>query len=160
MSLISMHGAWLSFSDAPLLNNAKLHIKNNKRVCLVGRNGAGKSTLIKILNRKQKLNNSRIIYKQNLIVARLQQNPPRNVKSSVYNFVAKGIKKQAKYLKRYHNISRLVINNPSKKNLNKLAKVQKQLNHHNLWQLKNRINKVLAQLKLNPNVALSSLSGS
>lgn len=40
MSLISMHGAWLSFSDAPLLDNAELHIEDNERVCLVGRNGA------------------------------------------------------------------------------------------------------------------------
>ncbi|SPW39790.1 ABC transporter ATP-binding protein [Escherichia coli] len=53
MSLISMHGAWLSFSDAPLLDNAELHIEDNERVCLVGRNGAGKSTLMKILNREQ-----------------------------------------------------------------------------------------------------------
>jgi ATP-binding cassette subfamily F protein uup len=48
-----MHGAWLSFSDAPLLDNAELHIEDNERVCLVGRNGAGKSTLMKILNREQ-----------------------------------------------------------------------------------------------------------
>ncbi|WP_159207943.1 ATP-binding cassette domain-containing protein, partial [Klebsiella pneumoniae] len=52
MSLISMHGAWLSFSDSPLLDNAELHIEDNERVCLVGRNGAGKSTLMKILNRE------------------------------------------------------------------------------------------------------------
>jgi len=45
-----MHGAWLSFSDAPLLDNAELHIEDNERVCLVGRNGAGKSTLMKILS--------------------------------------------------------------------------------------------------------------
>ena len=49
MSLISMHGAWLSFSDAPLLDNAELHIEDNERVCLVGRNGAGKSTLLRLL---------------------------------------------------------------------------------------------------------------
>ncbi|MGL4194662.1 MAG: ATP-binding cassette domain-containing protein, partial [Edwardsiella piscicida] len=49
MSLISLSGAWLSFSDAPLLDNAELHIEPNERVCLVGRNGAGKSTLLKIL---------------------------------------------------------------------------------------------------------------
>ena len=49
MSLISMHGAWLSFSDAPLLDNAELHIEDNERVCPVGRNGAGKSTLMKLL---------------------------------------------------------------------------------------------------------------
>lgn len=73
MSLISMHGAWLSFSDAPLLDNAELHIEDNERVCLVGRNGAGKSTLMKILNREQGLDDGRIIYEQDLIVARLQR---------------------------------------------------------------------------------------
>ena len=52
MSLISMHGAWLSFSDAPLLDNAELHIEDNERVCLVGRNGAGKSTFIKLITRE------------------------------------------------------------------------------------------------------------
>lgn len=51
------------------------------------------------------------------------------------------------------------MNDPSEKNLNELAKVQEQLDHHNLWQLENRINEVLAQLGLDPNVALSSLSG-
>ena len=91
MSLISMHGAWLSFSDAPLLDNAELHIEDNERLCLVGRNGAGKSTLMKILNREQGLDDGRIIYEQDLIVARLQQDPPRNVEGSVYDFVAEGI---------------------------------------------------------------------
>ena len=76
-----------------------------------------------------------------------------------YDFVAEGIEEQAEYLKRYHDISRPVMNDPSEKNLNELAKVQEQLDHHNLWQLENRINEVLAQLGLDPNVALSSLSG-
>ncbi len=40
------------------------------------------------------------------------------------------------------------MNDPSEKNLNELAKVQEQLDHHNLWQLENRINEVLAQLGL------------
>ena len=159
MSLISMHGAWLSFSDAPLLDNAELHIEDNERVCLVGRNGAGKSTLMKILNREQGLDDGRIIYEQDLIVARLQQDPPRNVEGSVYDFVAEGIEEQAEYLKRYHDISRLVMTDPSDKNLNEMARVQEQLDHHNLWQLENRINEVLAQLGLDPNAALSSLSG-
>ena len=159
MSLISMHGAWLSFSDAPLLDNAELHIEDNERVCLVGRNGAGKSTLMKILNREQGLDDGRIIYEQDLIVARLQQDPPRNVEGSVYDFVAEEIEEQAEYLKRYHDISRLVMTDPSDKNLNEMARVQEQLDHHNLWQLENRINEVLAQLGLDPNAALSSLSG-
>lgn len=158
MSLISMHGAWLSFSDAPLLDNAELHIEDNERVCLVGRNGAGKSTLMKILNREQGLDDGRIIYEQDLIVARLQQDPPRNVEGSVYDFVAEGIEEQAEYLKRYHDISRLVMNDPSEKNLNELAKVQEQLITTTCGSWKTA-STALAQLGLDPNVALSSLSG-
>ena len=150
----------LSFSDAPLLDNAELHIEDNERVCLVGRNGAGKSTLMKILNREQGLDDGRIIYEQDLIVARLQQDPPRNVEGSVYDFVAEGIEEQAEYLKRYHDISRLVMNDPSEKNLNELAKVQEQLDlPSNLCSRETASTKVLAQLGLDPNVALSSLSG-
>lgn len=159
MSLISMHGAWLSFSDAPLLDNAELHIEDNERVCLVGRNGAGKSTLMKILNREQGLDDGRIIYEQDLVVARLQQDPPRNVEGTVYDFVAEGIAEQAVYLKRYHDISHRVMTDPSDKNLNEMAKVQELLDHHGLWQLENRINEVLAQLELNPDATLASLSG-
>ncbi|WP_353613904.1 ABC transporter ATP-binding protein [Mangrovibacter phragmitis] len=159
MSLISMHGAWLSFSDAPLLDNAELHIENNERVCLVGRNGAGKSTLMKILNKEIPLDDGRLIYEQYLVVARLQQDPPRDVGGTVYDFVAQGVEEQAVYLKEYHEISRLVMQEPSEKNLNAMARVQEQLDHHGLWQLENRINDVLSQLELDPNTELAALSG-
>ncbi|MDF7681258.1 ABC transporter ATP-binding protein [Enterobacteriaceae bacterium ESL0689] len=159
MSLISMHDAWLSFSDAPLLDNAELHIEDNERVCLVGRNGAGKSTLMKILNRELNLDDGRIIYAQDLVIARLQQDPPRNITGSVYDFVAEGIAEQASYLKDYHEISRRVISDPSTKNLNELARLQDLLDSLGLWQLENRINEVLGQLGLEVNRDLSSLSG-
>ncbi|WP_308564301.1 ABC transporter ATP-binding protein [uncultured Klebsiella sp.] len=159
MSLISMHGAWLSFSDAPLLDNAELHIEDNERVCLVGRNGAGKSTLMKILNREQGLDDGRIIYEQDLVVARLQQDPPRDVTGTVYDFVAEGIAEQAALLKDYHDVSQLVMTDPSDKNLNELARLQEQLDNLGLWQLDSRINEVLEQLSLDPNAELSSLSG-
>ncbi|NUW59270.1 ABC transporter ATP-binding protein [Cronobacter muytjensii] len=159
MSLISMHGAWLSFSDAPLLDNAELHIEENERVCLVGRNGAGKSTLMKILNHELPLDDGRLVYEQDLVVARLQQDPPRNVAGSVYDFVAEGVAEQAEYLKRYHQISHLVMTDPSDKNLSELARVQEMLEHHDLWQLENRITEVLAQLELDADTPLASLSG-
>ncbi|ELY2907791.1 ABC transporter ATP-binding protein [Cronobacter dublinensis] len=159
MSLISMHGAWLSFSDSPLLDNAELHIEENERVCLVGRNGAGKSTLMKILNHELPLDDGRLIYEQDLVVARLQQDPPRNVAGSVYDFVAEGVAEQAEYLKRYHQISHLVMTDPSDKNLSELARVQEMLEHHDLWQLENRITEVLAQLELDADTPLASLSG-
>ena len=159
MSLISIHGAYLSFSDAPLLDNTELHIEENERVCLVGRNGAGKSTLMKIINREQPLDDGRIIYEQDLIVARLQQDPPRNVTGSVYDFVAEGVEEQAEHLKAYHAISHKVMEDPSDKNLNEMARLQSILDHQNLWQLESRIHDVLEQIGLDGEAELSSLSG-
>ncbi len=159
MSLISIHGAYLSFSDAPLLDNTELHIEENERVCLVGRNGAGKSTLMKIINGEQPLDDGRIIYEQDLIVARLQQDPPRHVQGSVYDFVAEGVAEQAEHLKAYHAISHKVMDDPSDKNLNEMARLQSILDHQNLWQLESRINDVLEQIGLQADVELSSLSG-
>ncbi|ADP12160.1 ABC transporter ATPase component [Erwinia sp. Ejp617] len=159
MSLISIHGAYLSFSDAPLLDNTELHIEENERVCLVGRNGAGKSTLMKIINREQPLDDGRIIYEQDLVVARLQQDPPRNVQGSVYDFVAEGVEEQAEHLKAYHAISHLVMEDPSDKNLNEMSRLQAILDHQNLWQLESRIVDVLKQIGLDGDAQLSSLSG-
>jgi ATP-binding cassette subfamily F protein uup len=154
-----MHGAWLSFSDAPLLDNTELHIEENERVCLVGRNGAGKSTLMKILNREVPLDDGRMIYEQDLIVARLQQDPPRNVAGTVYDFVAEGVEEQAEHLKAYHDISHKVMTDPSEKNLNEMARIQDILDNQNLWQLESRINEVLLQLGLDADTELSALSG-
>ncbi|MBF7956298.1 ABC transporter ATP-binding protein [Rahnella victoriana] len=159
MSLISMSGAWLSFSDSPLLDNTELHIEPNERVCLVGRNGAGKSTLMKILNREVPLDDGRIVYEQDLIVARLQQDPPRNVEGTVFDFVSEGVFEQAEHLKAYHAISHLVESDPSEKNMNKLAQVMEILDHQGLWQLDSRINEVLLKLGLDADTELKSLSG-
>ena len=37
MALLTLHGAHLSFSDFPLLDNAELAIERGERLCLVGR---------------------------------------------------------------------------------------------------------------------------
>lgn len=159
MSLISLSGAYLSFSDAPLLDNTELHIEANERLCLVGRNGAGKSTLLKILNKEMELDSGQIIYSQDLVVSRLQQDPPRNIEGSVFDFVSEGVAEQAKHLQAYHATLRLIERDPSEKNLQQLSALQDILDHQDLWQLDNRIHEVLEQLGLSAEALLSSLSG-
>ncbi len=159
MALINLSGAYLAFSDAPLLDNTEIHIEDNERVCLVGRNGAGKSTLMRVLTKEQPLDDGQLIYEQDLVVARLQQDPPRNVEGTIYDFVAEGVAEQAQYLKDYHHVLKLVGEDPSEKNLNKLAEVQEVLDNRNLWLLDTRIADVLKKLDLPGDADLSSLSG-
>lgn len=159
MSLINLTNAYLSFSDAPLLDHIDMSIETNERVCLVGRNGAGKSTLLKVLNKEVPLDEGQIVYENNVIVSRLQQDPPRDIQGNVFDFVAEGLKEQAQLLKDYYALSHLVETDPSEGNLSKLAKMQEQLDHQNGWQLDNRIRNVISSLSLDGDALLSSLSG-
>ncbi|QYN42624.1 ABC transporter ATP-binding protein [Gilliamella sp. ESL0443] len=159
MSLINLTNAYLSFSDAPLLDHIDMSIEINERVCLVGRNGAGKSTLLKVLNKEIPLDEGQIVYESNVVVSRLQQDPPRDIQGNVFDFVAEGLKEQAQLLKDYYALSHLVETDPSESNLSKLAKMQEQLDHQNGWQLDNRIRNVISSLSLDGDALLSSLSG-
>ncbi len=159
MSLINLTNAYLSFSDAPLLDHIDMSIEVNERVCLVGRNGAGKSTLLKVLNKEVPLDDGQIVYENNVVVSRLQQDPPRDVQGNVFDFVAEGLQEQAQLLKDYHELSHRVEQEPSESNLAKLAKMQEQLDHQNGWQLENRIRNVISSLSLDSEAQLSSLSG-
>ncbi len=159
MSLISIYGARLAFGDAPLLDNCDLHIEEHERLCLVGRNGAGKSTLMKVISQEQPLDDGRVVCQKDLVVARLQQDPPRDKTCSVYDYVTEGVEQQAAILKKWHALSQAMMVNPDEHNLDEMARLQHILDHQNLWQLERRISDVLQQTGLQPDMLLSSLSG-
>ncbi|MGX8873484.1 ATP-binding cassette domain-containing protein, partial [Escherichia coli] len=96
--------AYLAFSDAPLLDNTDLFIDENERVCLVGRNGAGKSTLLRVLAKEQPLDDGQVVYEQDLVTARLQQDPPRDIEGTIFDFVAQGVAEDAQYITEYHRV--------------------------------------------------------
>ena len=159
MALISLTNGYLSFSDAPLLDHAELHIEPNERVCLVGRNGAGKSTLLKIIAGDVLVDDGKIQYEKDLVVSRLEQYPPRNAQGNIFDYVAEGVGHLTDLLKEYHHISVQLEENYSDQILSQLEQVQTKLEHADGWRFENKINEVLLKLGLNPNTKLSALSG-
>ena len=159
MALISLTNGYLSFSDAPLLDHAELHIEPNERVCLVGRNGAGKSTLLKIIAGDVLMDDGKIQYEKGLVVSRLEQDPPRNAQGNIFDYVAEGVGHLTDLLKEYHHISVQLEENYSDQILSQLEQVQAKLEHADGWRFENKINEVLLKLGLNPNTKLSALSG-
>ena len=159
VALISLTNGYLSFSDAPLLDHAELHIEPNERVCLVGRNGAGKSTLLKIIAGDVLMDDGKIQYEKDLVVSRLEQDPPRNAQGNIFDYVAEGVGHLTDLLKEYHHISVQLEENYSDQILTQLEQVQTKLEHADGWRFENKINEVLLKLGLNPNTKLSALSG-
>ncbi|HCE3721005.1 TPA: ABC transporter ATP-binding protein [Vibrio parahaemolyticus] len=159
MALLTIHNAQLAFGDHPLLDRAEFALQENERVCLVGRNGAGKSTLMKVLVGDILLDDGKIQITQDVVVSRLEQDPPRNQEGTVYEYVSGGLAEIGEQLKIYHDLLDLVAQDPSEKNINRLAKTQEQLDHSNAWRFDDRVKNVLSALKLSPDTLLRDLSG-
>ncbi|WP_348224196.1 ABC transporter ATP-binding protein [Vibrio parahaemolyticus] len=159
MALLTIHNAQLAFGDHPLLDRAEFALQENERVCLVGRNGAGKSTLMKVLAGHILLDDGKIQITQDVVVSRLEQDPPRNQEGTVYEYVSGGLAEIGEQLKIYHDLLDLVAQDPSEKNINRLAKIQEQLDHSNAWRFDDRVKNVLSALKLSPDTLLRDLSG-
>ena len=159
MALLNLSNAYLGFGDFPLLDHTELHIEPNERVCLVGRNGAGKSTLMKVLAGEVQLDDGKLIFEKDIIVTRLEQDPPRHIQETVFEYVSEGIVHLSDLLKQYHHISQQMLTNYSDELLAKLSQVQAQLEHNNGWQFENRIQDTLKLLELDPDKKLCELSG-
>ena len=159
MALLNLSNAYLGFGDHPLLDHTELHIEPNERVCLVGRNGAGKSTLMKVLAGEIQLDDGKLTLEKDIVVTRLEQDPPRHVQESVFDYVAEGIAHLSDLLKQYHHISQQMQTDYSDELLTKLSHIQAQLEHNNGWQFENRIQDTLKLLELDPDKKLCELSG-
>lgn len=159
MALLNLSNAYLGFGDHPLLDHTELHIEPNERVCLVGRNGAGKSTLMKVLAGEVQLDDGKLIFEKDIVVTRLEQDPPRHIQDTVFDYVAEGIAHLSELLKQYHHISQQMLTDYSDELLAKLSHIQAQLEHNNGWQFENRIQDTLKLLELDPEKRLCELSG-
>ncbi|MFY2508659.1 ABC transporter ATP-binding protein [Vibrio pectenicida] len=159
MALLTINNGLLAYGDHPLLDHTDFTLQENERVCLVGRNGAGKSTLMKILASEVFLDDGKLNITQDVIISRLEQDPPRNEDGTVFDYVAGGLAEAGKQLKLYQDLLDLVSTTPTDKNINKLARIQEQLEHSGGWRFEDRIKNVLAALKLDGNTKLTELSG-
>ena len=159
MELLRIANGELAFGEDKILDKAELSIQTGERICLVGRNGAGKSTLMKILMGKQGLDDGQILKSSTMKMSMLEQDPPESSDISVFDYVAEGVKENAELIRRYHALIHLIGEDPSDKNLNKLATVQEELEKANAWLDEQRIELAMTTLSLDADAKICDLSG-
>lgn len=159
MAVITLQNACLAFGDLPLLNHADAVFERKERVCLVGRNGAGKSTMMKVIAGDIQLDDGVVRIEQDAVVSRLEQDPPKVSGVTIFDFVAGGLADIGQILKDYHHQSILVADDYSEKSLNKLMRLQEELDNRNGWEFEQNIEQVLTRLDLDPEMMLDDLSG-
>ena len=162
MSLVRINNGSLAYGYTPLLLKADFTIEAGERVCIVGRNGAGKSSLMKVLSGDVLLDEGEFNIATDVKVSRLQQDPPKAEPGSVYSYIAAGLQEVGEKLERYHQLAHDVGSaEPQQMDrmLKQMERLQDDIDHLNGWQLDSRINQNCELLGLDPDSALTELSG-
>ncbi|HEY9050212.1 MAG TPA: ATP-binding cassette domain-containing protein [Gammaproteobacteria bacterium] len=159
MPLLTLRNISLAFGGPLLLDSVDLQIEPGERLCLLGRNGEGKSTLMKVLAGLIKADDGIIDRQQNLKVAYLTQDVPADIQGSVYDVVASGLDEVGSLLKQYHHTILQFEHDHDDALLEKLERIQHDLEAKGGWQFSQRIEATLSRLQLPADMAFSSLSG-
>ena len=159
MSILQLKNITVIYGNPPLLDGVELVVQPKERVCLVGRNGSGKSTLMKVIAGDIIADDGQRIIESNTVIARLEQDPPQTTDVTLFDYVAEGLSDVGETLKAYFHQTRIVGEDPSEANLNKLQRLQEQLEARDAWQFEQQIEQTLTMLKLDPEISLSTLSG-
>ena len=156
MSLIRCDNLSIAFGDTPLLENARLSIEGNERVCLIGRNGAGKSTLLKILSGDQLADQGAVQARSGLRISSLAQQLPVADDTTVMDSVRAGLADQFRLIDEYTELSTRATDDAD---LAKLEYLQSQIDTLGGWQPEQQAESIVTQLALPASALMAELSG-
>ena len=163
--IFSMEGVSKSFSSGKkVLNNIWLSFFYGAKIGVLGLNGSGKSTLLKIIAGKDPNYQGNISFDGTYKIGMLEQEPVLDENKTVREIVEEGVQEIVDLMKEYEAVNLKFSEPMSDDEMNALIEKQgelmEQLDHHNAWELDNRLNTALDALRCPPDDAsVKVLSG-
>lgn len=155
MPLLRLDSVHLQYGTHVLLDAVNLGISRGEKLGLLGRNGVGKTTLLKLLAGELTPDSGERWVRPGIHIARLQQTLPEADNVTVYDAVAAGLADAGRLVSEYHHL--LQAEPPA--DLDELARVQQQLEAADGWQLQQRVETTISQLRLPAEASMGELSG-
>jgi len=159
MPQITLDRVSLAFGHLPLLDEVALQVEPRERVCVLGRNGTGKSTLLRIISGEQSPDSGSVWRQPGVRVARLDQDVPLSAHLPVFEVVAQGLGDLSDLVMAYHHAAVAVADGGSDASLEKLGRLQHELEERDGWRIEQRVELVLARLSLSSETIVDTLSG-
>ena len=159
MALLTLDHISIAYGHLPLLDDVAMQIDAGERICVLGRNGTGKSTLLQIISGELPPDAGTIWRQPALRVARLVQDVPLSAHRSVFDVVADGLGELSALVSAYHHAAVDVAEHGDEKSLERLGRLQHELEERDGWRLEQRIELVLDRLDLPPDTLVDTLSG-
>ncbi len=159
MPVVALDRVTSAFGHLPLLAEASLQIEAGERVSVIGRNGAGKTTLLRLLSGEQRPDAGTRWVQPGIRVARLEQDVPLTFDGTVFEAVAQGLGHLSALVSAYHHATSEVARDATPASLDRLSRLQHELEEQDGWRVEQRVEAVLARLDLPADAQVQSLSG-
>jgi ATP-binding cassette subfamily F protein uup len=159
MPLVALDHISAAFGHLPLVDDANLRIERGERVCVVGRNGAGKSTLLRIISGEQPPDAGTVWTEPGVRIARLDQDVPISTDRAVFDVVADALGDLSELVARYHHTAVQLAERSTPILLEKLGRLQHELEQADGWRIEQRVELVLSRLNLPADARVDTLSG-
>jgi ATP-binding cassette subfamily F protein uup len=159
MPLITLRNIQLGFGGPPLLDGLDLTIDRGERVCLLGRNGAGKSSLMKLIAGELQADDGERVVEKGVRIMRLTQEVPEGLEGSVFDVVSGGLGEVGELVREYHRVSLALAGDTDPKLLERLDRIQHQLEAADGWQVEQQVETVISRLGLDADLEFTELSG-
>ncbi len=142
-----------SFGDLVLFRDISFGIAEGDKIGLIAKNGSGKTTLLNIIAGKEPYDDGRVVFRNDLQFAYLEQMPHFNPELTVLEACFSTNNEIVKTIARYEEII-------SSEKQDGLDEVLAQMDLLKAWEYEQRIKQILSQLKItNFNQKIGSLSG-
>jgi ATP-binding cassette subfamily F protein uup len=159
MPLFTLDSVSIAYGHLPLLDKVAFQVDSGERVAVIGRNGTGKSTLLKIVAGAVAPDAGTVWRQPGVVVARLEQDVPLSATAPVFDVVAEGLGALSDLVTAYHHAAADVAHDGSPAALERLGKLQHELDERDGWRLEERVEMVLDRLDLPRDVPVDTLSG-
>lgn len=141
VSYLQIESLKKSFGDLVLFDNLSMGIAQGDRIGLIAKNGTGKTTLLNIIAGKEGYEDGRIVFRRDLRVGYLEQDPYYPADLSVIEACFHHGNEVIELIKRYE----LCIQTPGNPGLEDLLS---QMDLENAWDYEQRAKQILSQLKI------------
>ncbi len=159
MPLVALDHVSVAFGHLPLLDDAALQVEPGERVCVLGRNGTGKSTLLRIIGGELPPDTGSVWRQPAVRISRLEQDMPLSADRPVFDVVAEGLDDLRDVVTAYHHAAIAVADYGTDALLEKLGRLQHELEERDGWRVEQRVEMILARLGLAAEAIVDTLSG-
>jgi len=149
VALVDLFNIKKQYDIKLLLDDVDFHLNEGERVTIVGQNGCGKSTLMKIIMGTEEPTEGKRVVTNTVQIEMLSQQPEFDPELNVRDAILNELSELKAAKDEYDLLSLKVAENfEDQELLKKLEKVSAFLDHHNAWNLDDKIERILQEFKL------------